>query len=125
MYPATEAIFAAMRYLISVSGMGSLTILFLITFKVSKSVSADYDKLENFFEDLRSYLTRLSVLEHKIPAIAELRAALTEVLVSTLVLCAICTRYLKTKRIGELLLSSPRLFLHQQACLSLYRCEAA
>ncbi|EWG49990.1 hypothetical protein FVEG_09329 [Fusarium verticillioides 7600] len=86
-YPATEAIFAAMRYLIS----------------VSKSVSADYDKLENFFEDLRSYLTRLSVLEHKIPAIAELRAALTEVLASTLVLCAICTRYLKTKRIVKAL----------------------
>ncbi|KAF5716200.1 ankyrin repeat-containing protein [Fusarium globosum] len=100
-YPATEAIFAAMRYLISVSGMGFLTILFLITVKVSKSVSADYDKLENFFEDLRSYLTRLSVLQHNIPAIAELRAALTEVLVSTLVLCAICTRYLKTKRIED------------------------
>ncbi|KAH7216441.1 hypothetical protein BKA60DRAFT_65836 [Fusarium oxysporum] len=83
MYPATEAIFAAVRYLIS----------------VSKSVSADYDKLESFFEDLKSYLTCLSVLENNIPAVPELRAALTEVLISILVLCAICTRYMKTKRI--------------------------
>ncbi|EMT70529.1 Ankyrin repeat domain-containing protein 50 [Fusarium odoratissimum] len=73
MYPATEAIFAAVRYLIS----------------VSKSVSADYDKLESFFEDLKSYLTRLSVLENNIPAVPELKAALTEVLISILVLCAI------------------------------------
>ncbi|KAF9768691.1 hypothetical protein IL306_013959 [Fusarium sp. DS 682] len=83
LYPPTEVIFAAIKYLIS----------------VSKSVSADYDKLENFFEDLRSYLTRLSVLEHNIPAIPELKAVLTEVLTSILVLCAICTKYLKTKRV--------------------------
>ncbi|KAH7480071.1 hypothetical protein FOMA001_g7651 [Fusarium oxysporum f. sp. matthiolae] len=74
-------------------------------YAVSKSVSADYDKLESFFEDLKSYLTRLSVLENNIPAVPELKAALTEVLISILVLCAICTRYMKTKRISKLLLS--------------------
>ncbi|KAM5357250.1 hypothetical protein ACJZ2D_016458 [Fusarium nematophilum] len=83
MYPPSEAIFAAVRYLIS----------------VSKSVSADYDKVAGFFEDLRSYLFRLKILENNVPAIPELQVVLAEVFTSILVLCAICTKYIRTKRI--------------------------
>ncbi|RSL87145.1 hypothetical protein CDV31_016307 [Fusarium ambrosium] len=83
MYPPSEAIFAAVRYLIS----------------VSKSVSADYDKVAGFFEDLRSYLVRLKILEGNVPPIPELRVVLAEVFTSILVLCAICTKYIRTRRV--------------------------
>ncbi|KAI8724317.1 hypothetical protein NCS52_00000500 [Fusarium sp. LHS14.1] len=83
LYPPSEAIFAAVRYLIS----------------VSKSVSADYDKVAGFFEDLRSYLVRLKILEGNVPPIPELKVVLAEVFTSILVLCAICTKYVRTKRV--------------------------
>lgn len=35
-------------------------------------MSADYDKVAGFFEDLRSYLSRLKILENNIPQIPEL-----------------------------------------------------
>ncbi|KAI8725461.1 hypothetical protein NCS52_00117200 [Fusarium sp. LHS14.1] len=82
-YPPSEAIFAVVRYLIS----------------VSKSVSADYDKVAGFFEDLRSYLCRLKVLEGNVPPIPELKAVLVQVFTSILVLCAICTKYIRKKRV--------------------------
>ncbi|KAH7111654.1 ankyrin repeat-containing domain protein [Dactylonectria estremocensis] len=83
MYPPSEAIFAAVRYLIS----------------VSKGVSADYDKVAGFFEDLRSYLSQLKILENNVPQIPELKVVLAEVFTSILVLCAICTKYIHKKRV--------------------------
>lgn len=65
------------------------------------SVSADYDKISGFFEDLDLYLHRLKILEKWVPPIPELEVALTEVLKSVLVLCGICAKYIKMKRIGK------------------------
>lgn len=69
--------------------------------QTANAVSADYDKIAGFFEDLDSYLSRLKILEHKIPPIAELKEALTEVFTSVLVLCGIWAKYVKMKRIGK------------------------
>lgn len=64
-------------------------------------MSAGYDKVAGFFEDLRSYLNQLKTLEPNIPPVPELKVAITEVLTSVLVLCGICAKYLKMKRIGS------------------------
>jgi hypothetical protein len=64
-------------------------------------VSADLDRIEEFFQDLSSYLTRLRVWEHGLPCIPELDEVITEVFTSVLVLCGICTRYVKMKRLGD------------------------
>ena len=85
-------------------------------FQVANSVSADYDKIAGFFEDLNSYLNRLKILEHKVPPIPELRLALTEVLTSVLVLCGICAKYVKMKRIGNS--TSPGLQSFSEICLA-------
>lgn len=69
------------------------------------SVSADYDKIIEFFEDLDSYLSRLKVLEvdaMDMPTIPELKSVLIEVLISVLDLCGISAKYIKMKRIGKL-----------------------
>ena len=64
------------------------------------SVSADYDKVAGFFEDLDLYLSRLKILEGRIPLIPQLELALVEVLTSVFILCGICAKYMKMKRIG-------------------------
>ncbi|KAI4146689.1 MAG: hypothetical protein L6R39_003369 [Caloplaca ligustica] len=62
-------------------------------------VSADYDKVVAFFEDLNLYLNRLKILEGEIPPVAELRLAVAQVLTSVLILCGICAKYVKTRRL--------------------------
>lgn len=64
-------------------------------------VSADYDKVVAFFEDLNLYLNRLKILEGEIPPVAELRLAVAQVLTSVLILCGICAKYVKTRRLGK------------------------
>jgi len=64
-------------------------------------VSADYDKIVGFFEDLELYLNRLKILEKWVPPVPELELALTEVLTSVLILCGICAKYIKMKRVGK------------------------
>lgn len=65
------------------------------------AVSADYDKIAMFFEDLDLYLNQLKIMEPWIEHVAELRIALAEVLASVLTLCGICLKYTKMKRIGN------------------------
>jgi len=69
-------------------------------------VSADYDKITGFFEDLDLYLHRLKILEEDVPLLPELGVALAQVLASVLVLCGISAKYVKMKRIGNYAFSS-------------------
>ena len=69
-------------------------------------MSADYDKITRFFEDLDLYLNRLKILENWIPPVAELKVAIARVLTSVLVLCGICVKYVKMKRFGNYPFSS-------------------
>ncbi|EEP77938.1 predicted protein [Uncinocarpus reesii 1704] len=68
-------------------------------------VSADYDKVVEFFEDVNFYLNTLKVLETKVPPIKELKNAITEVLTSVLMLCGIFAKYVKMKRFAKALRS--------------------
>ena len=70
------------------------------------AVSADYDKIVGFFEDLDLYLNRLKILEKWVPSVPELEVTLAQVLTSVLVLCGICAKYVKTKRLGNYTFSS-------------------
>ena len=65
-------------------------------------MSADYDRIEEFFEHLNSYLCRLKIWESKLPPIPQLKEVIAEILTSVLLLCGICTKYMKTTRMGEL-----------------------
>ena len=84
----------------------SMILVFLDSMVLNKSqaansVSADYDKIAGLFEDLDLYLNRLKILEKWVPPVPELEVALTEVLTSVLVLCGICAKYIKMKRLGK------------------------
>ncbi|KAH7117652.1 hypothetical protein B0J11DRAFT_583050 [Dendryphion nanum] len=63
-YPPTEVIFAAFRYLINTAIV----------------VSADYDRIQEFFENLKSYLSRLKIWEIKVPPIPQLKHIIMDVL---------------------------------------------
>ena len=53
-FPPSEAIFSAVRYLIT----------------TAKNVSGDYDKLEEFFQDVNSYLEGIQMWKDRIPSAA-------------------------------------------------------
>ncbi|KAI9040298.1 uncharacterized protein KD926_008388 [Aspergillus affinis] len=65
----------------------------------ANSVSADYDKIAEFFEELDRYLKRLKILETYIPPIPELRHTIAGILTSVLVLCGISAKYIRKNRI--------------------------
>ncbi|KLU88296.1 hypothetical protein MAPG_07283 [Magnaporthiopsis poae ATCC 64411] len=88
-FPPSEAIFAAIKYLIT----------------TANAVSSDYDKVASLFEDLQSYLVRLKVLEGKVPPFPELIAVITEILTSVLVVLGVFTECIQTKRIVKTLRS--------------------
>lgn len=69
-------------------------------------MSADYDKIVEVFVDLDLYLNRLKILEKQVRTIPELDVALAQVLASVLVLCGICAKYVKMKRLGNYTFSS-------------------
>ncbi|KAL8716183.1 MAG: hypothetical protein Q9220_000088 [cf. Caloplaca sp. 1 TL-2023] len=82
-FPPSMAVFSAVRYLVS----------------SVNAVSADYDKVTGFFEDLDLYLNRLKILQEWAPPVPELQKAVVEVLASVLVLSGISAKYIKTNRI--------------------------
>ncbi|KAL4802472.1 hypothetical protein BDV18DRAFT_62038 [Aspergillus unguis] len=84
-FPPGMAIFTAVRLLIA----------------TTNSVSADYDKIEEFFDELYRYLTRLKVLETYVPPIPELRHTIAGILTSILILCGISAKYVRKGRITD------------------------
>ncbi|PHH65759.1 hypothetical protein CDD81_1486 [Ophiocordyceps australis] len=82
-FPPSEAIFAAVRYLII----------------SAKSVSSDYDRLVEFFEDVESCLCSVKIWENKVPPVPQLEKAITTLFCSILMLFGVYTKYIKKKRI--------------------------
>ncbi|CEJ87488.1 hypothetical protein VHEMI04431 [[Torrubiella] hemipterigena] len=82
-FPPSEAIFSAVRYLIT----------------TANNVSGDYDKLDEFFIDVNSYLTGIEMWEHQIPLVLGLNSAITTVFSSILLLCGTYTKYIQKKRV--------------------------
>jgi hypothetical protein len=70
--------------------------------QTANSVSADYDKISGFFEELDMYLNRLKILEGWISPIPELKTVLAQVLTSVLVLCGVSAKYIKMNRLSKM-----------------------
>ena len=87
--------------------------------QTASTVSADFDRIIEFFEDLNIYLNRLKVLERQVRRIPELEVTLAGVLKYVLVLCGICAKYVKMNRIGNWSFSVLLLKLALPQCFSL------
>lgn len=68
--------------------------------QAAKIVSGDYDKLTEFFQDVKSYLSGIQMWESQVPSAPQLKYAITTVFSSVLVLCGVYTRYINKKRVG-------------------------
>jgi hypothetical protein len=64
-------------------------------------VSADYDKLIDIFEQLKSFLDELNVLKGYIPETPEIRRCITDILTSTLILIGLSTKEMRHGRAGK------------------------
>lgn len=76
-------------------------IVVLMRLQTANTVSADYDKIEGFFEDLESYLQKLKILETHVSVLPELTESIMKVFSAILVLCGICAKQASTRRYGE------------------------
>lgn len=81
-FPPSTAIFKVIQYLL----------------QVATDARADYERVEEFFSKLGSYLRSLKILEGHVPNIDELREALMRVMSCLLVICGISTKYIKDQR---------------------------
>ncbi|KAI9685512.1 MAG: hypothetical protein M1822_004370 [Bathelium mastoideum] len=66
--------------------------------KAAKDTSSDYDMIETFFSIMQSFLERISLLEHKLPAADTYQTMLARVFGSLLGLCSIASQYQKDGR---------------------------
>lgn len=71
-----------------------------------KSVSADYDIVTAFFDDMKSFLQRVSILEKKLPAYKAYEACLTDVFVSLLKMSAFATKFIKLQRFKKWIINA-------------------
>ncbi|KAM0199639.1 hypothetical protein ACHAQI_012013 [Fusarium lateritium] len=63
-----------------------------------RSVSADYDIIIVFFEDMNSFLTRITILETRLPQHKAYQNCLMEVFTSFLTLCGFAHKYIELGR---------------------------
>jgi len=74
----------------------ALAISTAMTFVLSafRSVSADYDVVVNFFEDMNNFLQRVTIIAERVPRKEAYRNALMDVFTSILSLCAAARQYI-------------------------------
>ncbi|KAF4995949.1 hypothetical protein FGRMN_4804 [Fusarium graminum] len=61
-------------------------------------VSADYDTITVFFEDMKSFLQRIMILETRLPNSKHYRVCLTDVFASFLLMCGFAQRFVELGR---------------------------
>ncbi|KAF4992395.1 hypothetical protein FGRMN_7207 [Fusarium graminum] len=81
-FPPAAAIGTALTYLL----------------QACRSVSADYDTIIVFFEDMNSFLTRIAILETRLPQQKAYQNCLMEVFTSFLTLCGFAHKYIELGR---------------------------
>lgn len=80
-----------------------------------KGQSADYDVVACFFEDMNSFLQRVSILERRLPEYRAYQACLMDVFTSFLAMCALATKFISKGRLKTWIINS---FMGQDADLS-------
>jgi hypothetical protein len=66
-----------------------------------KQVSADYDVVIAFFEDMNSFLQRITIIETRMPKYPAYRNSLMDVFTSLLKMCGFATRYVELGRFSK------------------------
>ncbi|KIX01404.1 uncharacterized protein Z518_09130 [Rhinocladiella mackenziei CBS 650.93] len=81
-FPPAAAIGTALTYMLS----------------ACKQVSADYDVITAFFEDMNAFLQRITILESRLPKYPAYRNCLMDVFTSVLEMCGFATKYIELGR---------------------------
>ncbi|KAI9682769.1 MAG: hypothetical protein M1822_006259 [Bathelium mastoideum] len=76
--------------------------------KACKQVSADYDVVTSFFEDMNSFLQRITILETRLPKYQAYRNCLMDVFTSLLKMCGYATKYIELGRFKKWVLNMVR-----------------
>lgn len=76
--------------------------------KACRQVSADYDIVVVFFQDMNSFLQRIVILETRMPKYKAYQNCLMDVFTSFLCMTAFAHKYIKQGRFGMRLLLHPR-----------------
>jgi tetratricopeptide (TPR) repeat protein len=71
----------------------ALMTAFTYVFKTFKDVKADYDRVAGFFNEMSSFLDRISMLESKSPKLEPLQRCVRKVFANMLMLCGIAADY--------------------------------
>ncbi|KKZ68736.1 hypothetical protein EMCG_05645 [[Emmonsia] crescens] len=66
--------------------------------QVTKHVSSDYDKIVDFFDSMKTFLERLSIIQGKLPSIPAYKSHVMRVFSAMLSVCGIATTYIKKGR---------------------------
>ncbi|EXJ61521.1 hypothetical protein A1O7_01949 [Cladophialophora yegresii CBS 114405] len=91
-FPPAAAIGTALTYMLS----------------ACKQVSADYDVVTAFFEDINTFLQRITILESRLPRYPAYRNCLMDVFTSVLEMCGFATKYIELGRFKKWILNMVR-----------------
>ena len=84
-FPPAAAIGTALTYMLS----------------ACKQVSADYDVVNAFFEDMNAFLQRITILESRLPKYPAYRNCLMDVFTAILKMCGFATKYIELGRLKK------------------------
>ncbi|EKG11466.1 hypothetical protein MPH_11481 [Macrophomina phaseolina MS6] len=91
-FPPAAAIGTALTYMLS----------------ACKQVSADYDVVTAFFEDMNAFLQRITILESRLPSYPAYRNCLMDVFTAVLDMCGFATKYIELGRFKKWVLNMVR-----------------
>lgn len=86
-------------------------------FKACKQVSADYDVVVVFFEDMNSFLERVTILETRLPSHKAYQNCLMDVFTSFLTLTGYAHKYIELGRFSKTPIKYRVFLTMQRLCL--------
>lgn len=101
-FPPAIAIGTAFTYMLGVRMFIPVEpITVLMRLQACQQVSADYQVITSFFEDMGSFLQRITILESRLPRSPPYRNCLMDVFTSLLEMCGYATMYIEHGRFSE------------------------
>ena len=71
---------------------------FTYMLKGAKSISEDYDRIISFYDEMNSFLERVSILEHRLPRVKAFRTILMRVFSALMNICGLATKKISKGR---------------------------
>lgn len=101
-FPPAAAIGTALTYVLKVGHLNELFRCVVADFlQACRQVSADYDVVVVFFDDMNSFLKRITILETRLPRYKAYQNCLMEVFSSFLSMCGFAQKYIELGRFSE------------------------